>query len=163
MIDYLQKGQTINGTYHASLLRQFRENIRVKHCRKLKGVLFHQDNAPAHTSVNAMAAINDCGFELIQHPLTRLILLYQTHSFPKLKRPFLVLNFSQMMTSYMQWRSFWTVKKSGIEAHQHRWQKCTDIEEDYVEKLYNMSPKSKIFTSKAHNFSISPLIVLIFI
>ena len=30
-----------------------------------KGVLFHQDIAPAHTTVIAMAAINDCGFELI--------------------------------------------------------------------------------------------------
>ena len=28
-----------------------------------KGVLFHQDNAPAHTSVVAMAALRDCGFD----------------------------------------------------------------------------------------------------
>ena len=33
-----------------------------------KGVLFHQDNAPAHKSVVAMAAGHDCGFELIEHP-----------------------------------------------------------------------------------------------
>ena len=31
-------------------------------------VLGHQDNAPAHTSVIAMVAINDCCFELIQYP-----------------------------------------------------------------------------------------------
>ena len=29
------------------------------------GVLFHQDNAPAHKSVVAMAAVHDCGFELV--------------------------------------------------------------------------------------------------
>ena len=33
-----------------------------------KGVLFHQDNAPAHKSTVAMAAIHECGFELVDHP-----------------------------------------------------------------------------------------------
>ena len=33
-----------------------------------KGVLFHQDNAPAHKSVVAMAAVLDCGSELVDHP-----------------------------------------------------------------------------------------------
>ena len=34
----------------------------------MKEVLFHQDNAPAHKSVVAMAAVCDCGFELVDHP-----------------------------------------------------------------------------------------------
>ena len=34
----------------------------------MKGVLFHQDNAPAHKSAVAMAAVCDCGFELVDHP-----------------------------------------------------------------------------------------------
>ncbi|KAK3095731.1 hypothetical protein FSP39_018221 [Pinctada imbricata] len=34
----------------------------------VKGVLFHQDNAPNHKSVTAMAAIHDFGFYLIEHP-----------------------------------------------------------------------------------------------
>ena len=34
----------------------------------MKGVLFHQDNAPAHKCVVAMAAECDCGFELVDHP-----------------------------------------------------------------------------------------------
>ena len=33
-----------------------------------KGVLFHQDNAPAHKSVVAMAAVRDCGIEVVDHP-----------------------------------------------------------------------------------------------
>ena len=33
MTDYFHKGQTINGTYHASLLSQLRENIRIKRRR----------------------------------------------------------------------------------------------------------------------------------
>ena len=66
LIDYLQKGQTINGTYYTSLLTQLQEKINIKRCAKLtKGVLFHQDNAPVHKSVIAMAAIHDCGFNPI--------------------------------------------------------------------------------------------------
>ena len=34
----------------------------------MKGVLFHQDNVPAHKSVVTMAAVHDCGFELVDHP-----------------------------------------------------------------------------------------------
>ena len=34
----------------------------------MKGALFHQDNAPTHKSVVAMAAVCDCGFEQVDHP-----------------------------------------------------------------------------------------------
>ena len=33
----------------------------------MKGILFHQDNAPAHESVVAMAAVHECSFELVDH------------------------------------------------------------------------------------------------
>ena len=32
-----------------------------------KGVLFHQDNDHGHKSVVAMAAVRDCGFQLVDH------------------------------------------------------------------------------------------------
>ena len=32
-------------------------------------MFFHQDNAPAHKSVVAIAAVHDCGFTLFDHPL----------------------------------------------------------------------------------------------
>ena len=52
-----------------------------------KGVLLHLDNAPAHTSVIALAAINDCGFELIQHPpFSPDLAPLDCHLFPKLKK-----------------------------------------------------------------------------
>ena len=84
---YLQKGQTINGTYYASLLTQLREKIKIKRRGKLtKGVLFHQDNAPVHKSVIAMAAIHDCGFKLIEHPpYSPDLAPSDFHLFPKLK------------------------------------------------------------------------------
>jgi len=33
-----------------------------------RGVLLHQDNAPAHTSSPKLAAIRNAGFELQRHP-----------------------------------------------------------------------------------------------
>ena len=69
LIDYLQKGKTINGEYYAKLLRELRQAIKSKRSGKLtKGVLLHQDNAPALKSLVAMSAVHDCGFELIDHP-----------------------------------------------------------------------------------------------
>ena len=35
--------------------------------KQAKGVLFHQDNDPAHKSVVAMAVMHDCGFELVDN------------------------------------------------------------------------------------------------
>ena len=103
-IDYLQKGQTINGTYYASLLTQLWEKIIIKGRGKLtKGVLFHQDNAPVHKSVIAMAAIHDCGFKLIEHPpYSPDLVPSDFHLFPKLKQQFPAPTFSPMMTSYKQ-------------------------------------------------------------
>ena len=68
-IDFLQKGQTINGEYCANLLRQMRKAITSKRPGKLKkGVLFHRNNAPAYKSVVAMGVVRDCGFELFDYP-----------------------------------------------------------------------------------------------
>ena len=36
--------------------------------RLTKGVSFHQDKAPANKSVVVMAAVHECGFELVDHP-----------------------------------------------------------------------------------------------
>ena len=69
LINYLQKGKTINGEYYAKLLRELQQAIKPKRPGKLtKGVLLHQDNAPAHKSLVAMSTVHDCGFELIDHP-----------------------------------------------------------------------------------------------
>ncbi|XP_066270858.1 histone-lysine N-methyltransferase SETMAR-like [Branchiostoma lanceolatum] len=69
MIDYLQKGQTINGEYYASELRQLKAAIKEKRRGKLRaGVLLLQDNEPVHTAHVSVAAATQCGFELLPHP-----------------------------------------------------------------------------------------------
>ena len=69
MIDFLVQGRTITGDYYSTLLTTLREKIEEKRRGKLsKGVLFLQDNAPAHKSHVAMQKIRDLGFELLEHP-----------------------------------------------------------------------------------------------
>ena len=69
LIDYLQKGKSITGAYYASLLDKLKAELAEKrpHLQKKK-VLFHQDNAPSHTSAVAMAKIHELWFELLDHP-----------------------------------------------------------------------------------------------
>ena len=63
LVDYLDKGHTITGACNADLLRQLREQIeQIRRGKLMWGVFFHQENAPAHTSTEAMAAIQNCGF-----------------------------------------------------------------------------------------------------
>jgi len=69
MTDYLERGKTVTGIYYAESLRKLYAAIKHKRRGKLRqGVLLHHDNAPAHTSAVAMAAIRECGFELLNHP-----------------------------------------------------------------------------------------------
>ena len=88
MVDYLSKGQTINSTYYCTLLRRLREEIKEKRPGLLrKKVLFHQHNARIHTSVESMAQIRDCGFELLPHPAYSPDLAPSDfHLFPNLKK-----------------------------------------------------------------------------
>ena len=56
MTDYLQKGETIDGEYYASNLRQLKKKAMSKSREKLRaGVLLLQDNAPVHTAQVAVA------------------------------------------------------------------------------------------------------------
>ncbi|CAH2090560.1 unnamed protein product [Euphydryas editha] len=61
-INYLEKGKTINGQYYAELLQCLKDVVTTKrqHLAKKK-ILFHHDNAPAHSSSNreVIDAVNE--------------------------------------------------------------------------------------------------------
>ena len=68
-IDYPEKGKTVTGQYYAELLSRFDAVLKEKrpHLSKKK-VLFHHDNAPAHTSALATAKLVGLPYELLPHP-----------------------------------------------------------------------------------------------
>ena len=95
LVDYLEHGSTITGPYYADLIGKVRAALKKKRRGKLRrGVLFHQDNAPAHTSSQALAAIQNAGFELLRHPpYSPDLAPSDFYLFPKLKE-------------FMKWRKF---------------------------------------------------------
>ena len=72
-IDYVEKSKTITGFYYAELLGRFDTELQKKrpHLAK-KIVLFHDDNALAHTSAVATDKFFELGYELL--PLIHRIL-----------------------------------------------------------------------------------------
>ena len=140
-IDYLQKGKTINGEYYAKLLRELRQAIKSKRPGELtKGVLLHQENAPAHNSLVAMSAVHDCGFGLIDHtPYSPDLATSDYFLLPNLKQRLAGKRYESNDDAISAVRDFFEGQEEnfyapGIQALQHRWKKCVDHKGDYVEK-----------------------------
>lgn len=142
MVDYLERGKTITGAYYAGLLHKLRDAIKEKRRGKLsKKIIFHQDNAPAHTSNVAMAAIHDCGFELLSHPpYSPDLAPSDFHLFRHLKESLRGTAFEgdeDVISAVNQWFQDQDEKffLEGVQALKHRWEKCVQLRGDYVEKL----------------------------
>lgn len=141
LIDYLQKGKTITGEYYASLLDKLKAEIARKrpHLKKKK-VLFHQDNAPAHTSVIAMAKIYELHFELLDHPpYSPDLAPSDFFLFPNLKVSLAGQRFSSDEEAIAYVNDYFEEKNvnyylEGLKKLEHRWNKCIDLKGDYVEK-----------------------------
>ena len=69
-IQFMSKGSTITGVSYALTLKNLKAAIVQKRrvLQRKKFRLFH-DNAPLYTSIAARAAINECGFEEVYHPM----------------------------------------------------------------------------------------------
>ena len=97
-----------------------------------KGVLFHQDTAPAHESVVTMAAVCQCGLELDdQPPYSPDLSPYDYFLFPNMKKHLAGKQYrtdDKVISAVEdffedQAESFYTV---GIQALQPRWKKGVD-------------------------------------
>lgn len=142
LVDYLERGRTITGIYYTELLQKLRQAIKEKRRGKLsRGILFHQDNAPAHTSHVAMATIHECGYELLPHPpYSPDLAPSDFHLFRHLKdflRGKQFCNDSEVIAEINQWfedqpDDFF---KEGVLSLKHRWEKTIQLQGDYIEKL----------------------------
>jgi len=104
-------------------------------------VLLHQYDAPAHTSAVAMAAIRECGFELLS-PLSYSTDLAPSdyHVFQSLKDSLRGQSFvcgEEVIHTINDWfelqdKQFFV---DGVNSLAHRWEKCVVLEGDYIEKL----------------------------
>ena len=135
MVDYLQKRQTANGTYYASLLTQLRENIKFKRCWKLSlGVLF----SPGQCFSSHVYHCYGCHQWLWLWFDSTSPLLAWSHSIRLLFIPKVDKGHFWYPLTGRWWchtcSGGWTVKKRayfikcGIETLQRCWQNCIDIE-----------------------------------
>ncbi|UYV76471.1 hypothetical protein LAZ67_14000466 [Cordylochernes scorpioides] len=110
-----------------------REKRRGKLSRK---IVYHQDNAPSHRSLQARVAIYDSGFELLPHaPYSPYLAPSDFHLLTHLKKSLSGIHFRVIdaVTSFFESleTSFFL---EGIKALEHRWKKYIDLKGDHVEK-----------------------------
>lgn len=141
LVDFLQDRRTITGAYYVTLIEKLREEIKSKRRGKLRAVpLLLHDNAPAHTSHVAKAAVAQSGFVELPHPpYSPDLAPSDFFLFPKMKSELKGQRFSdddevkEAVMAYLEDQDE-TFYLEGIRMLTHRYQKCIAISGDYVEK-----------------------------
>jgi histone-lysine N-methyltransferase SETMAR len=137
LIDFLEKGRTINGEYYGHLI----EKVRSK-CRKPRGLphWFQHDNAPVHTSRVAQEKIHAAGFDVIPHPPYSPDLAPSDYClFGELKKQLRGRHFSdaddlqEAVNDVFEGLSP-SFYHDAFEALPVRWQKCLDSNGNWFEK-----------------------------
>ena len=138
---YLQKGKTINGKYFANLSQSLSDEIKKKRLYSAKKkVLFHQDNAPVHTSIIAMAKINDLKIKSLPHtPHSPDLASSDYFLFQNLKKWLgdqIFANNEEVesaVNGYFE-EIDGSDHKQGIEDIEYCWKKCIELKGVYVVK-----------------------------
>ena len=140
MIDYLQRGNTINSDYYCDLLYRLKDAIKEKRRGKLRnGVLFLQDNAPAHKAHQTMDVLQQLGFQCLDHPPYSPDLAPSDYFlFPNLKKSLKGRRFltdAEVIAAaegflYDQASDFFL---DGLQKLQKRCAKCVELRGEYVE------------------------------
>lgn len=141
LVDYLKSQKTITGAYYVGLLDKLNLAIQKKrpHLARKK-VLFHQDNAPAHTSLKTKAKLDELGYELLPHPPYSPDLAPSDYFlFPDLKKWLGGKRFTSNEEVEWETNAYFeglekSYYKSGLMKLEKRWTKCIDLKGDYVEK-----------------------------
>ena len=96
LIDCLPKGQTINAEYYSSQLVQLKDILKEKRRGKFtKGVLFLDDNVPAHRALATQTKLAYLGFQCLDHsPYSPDLAPPDYNLFPGLKKQLICRHFS---------------------------------------------------------------------
>lgn len=140
-IDYLERGRTITGQYYCELLDRFDASFKEKRTLPYrKKLLFHHDNAPAHSSHIATAKLVELGYELLPHPpYSPDLAPCDFFLFPNLKKSLAGKKFSSNEEVITAAEAYFadlpgSYYKNGLMKLEDRWVKCIELKGDYVEK-----------------------------
>ena len=124
----LEEGGTIKSEYYMALLVRLKEEIAKKRPQmKKKKVPFHQDNAPCHKSIAAMATLQELHFKLLPHPPYYLDLAPSDYYlFAKLKKMLQGKRSGSNEETIAETEAYFEAKgksfyKKGIEIFEKRW------------------------------------------
>jgi histone-lysine N-methyltransferase SETMAR len=69
LVDFLESQKTVTGSYYVEALRKLRAELAKRRPGKLhRGILFHHDNAPAHSARVTEDIMREFRWELLPHP-----------------------------------------------------------------------------------------------
>lgn len=141
LIDYLDKGKTVNAAYYCDLLDRLRTAIKNKRPGLLsKGVFLIHDNARPHSARITQEKLTNFRWQVFQHPpYSPDLAPSDYHLFPLMKRDF----GGQRFDSTEEIREAVTTYYKNLDANQFalgisnlipRYEKCLTRFGDYVEK-----------------------------
>lgn len=141
LIDYLEKGKTINSEYYCNLLDQLDAKIHEKRPGlQHKKIIFHQDNAPAHKSVLSMSKFNELKYELLDHPpYSPDLAPSDFYLFRNLKQFLRGKHFLSNEEAIAAVEAYFadlpeTHFRDGIKLLESHWAKCIKVNGDYIEE-----------------------------
>ena len=141
LIDFLEGQRTITASYNEGVLRKLKTALVKKRKGKLhRQILFHHDNAPAHTAKSVKAVLQEFRSEVLSHPpYSPDLAPSDFFLFPKLKeylkgRRFQSIDVAKKEAITWLTKQFPQFYQDGIFRWKHRLQKCYELDENYVEK-----------------------------
>lgn len=141
LVDFLERGQTINSERYCETLKKLRRAIQNKRRGKLsEKVLFFHDNARPHTANRTQTLLDGFGWEVFNHPpYSPDLAPSDYHLFPAMKTWLATQRFdtdAELHAGVNQWLNSQAVDfyRDGIEKLVPRYDKCLNLNGDYVEK-----------------------------
>lgn len=141
LLDFLDKGATINTDYYCGLLRRMREQLWRKRPGKMAlSPILLQDNARPHVSKRSLETITEIGLQTLSHPpYSPDLSPCDYFLFPIMKKPLRGRKFADLDELKMEIKRWCRNQKKeffadGMKKLQERYEKCVRLQGDYVEK-----------------------------
>ncbi|KFD48364.1 hypothetical protein M513_10776 [Trichuris suis] len=141
LTDFLEGERTVTASSYKAVLRKLKTAMARKRRGRLHlGILFHHDNAPAHSSRIVRNVLREFRWEVIPHPpYSPDVAPSDFFLFPKLKEHLKGTLFESVDDAKRAVSTWCNTQlpgfyKEGLRRWRHRLQKCVGADERYVEK-----------------------------
>jgi len=141
LVDFLERGSTLNPERYCETLKKLRRAIQNKRRGKLSSkVLFFHDNARLHTANRTRELLDHFGWQVLDHPpYSPDLAPSDYHLFPNMKTWLATERFdddAKLQAGVNEWLKFQAAKlyDDGINKLVHRYDKCLNLNGEYVEK-----------------------------